>query len=410
MAQNAQRRARVQATLVAVLALLLLTVIGASARAAEPLPPQGASPPGANDFSCKPPARHPYPVVLVHGTFANMSVSWNTIAPTLERLGYCVFALDYGNSPVQGVNATGDIPKSAGQLATFVNEVLAATHASKVSIVGHSQGGMMPRYYLKFLGGATKVDDLVGLSPSNHGTTNPLAPRAGATCPACVQQVAGSSFLQKLNAGDQTPAPVTYSVIETRNDEVVTPYQSEFLPPAPGGRVTNILLQNSCPTDATDHVGIIYDPVAIQFMLSALGRPGPTDPNFKPDCTGGPAALARFPDSSSVAPRLAPKKVARGRLSFGRLGGTARHTRNRRLRMRVFSNRQGLHGVVVTVHLRSSRGPTLGGSGAFSVEHSRIVSVRLRRALHRGRYVAVAVGRDRAGHRIRAVRYFGLRR
>ncbi len=406
MAKSAPRRARARSALAGVLALLMLAVVAAPARAAEPLPPQGASPPGANDFSCKPPARHPYPVVLVHGTFGNMSNSWNLVAPTLERLGYCVFALDYGNSPTPGINGTGDIPKSAGQLSTFVDEVLSATHAPKVSIVGHSQGGMMPRYYVKFLGGTAKVDDLVGLSPSNHGTTNPLAGQFGASCPACVQQAAGSDFLQKLNAGDQTPPPVSYSVIETRNDEVVTPYQSEFLPPAPGGRVTNVLLQDRCPTDPTDHVGIVYDPVTIQWMLSALGRPGPADPRFTPDCSGGPAALARFPDSSSVAPRTS----AHGRLSFGRLGGTARHTRRRLLRVRVFSNRQGLHGVVVSVHLGTSRGRTLGRSRAFSVASSRVVGVRLRRALHRGRYVAVALGRDRAGHRIRAVRYFGLRR
>ena len=29
----------------------------------------------------------------------------------------------------------------------------------------------MPRYCLKFLGGAPKVQTLVGLAPSNHGTT-----------------------------------------------------------------------------------------------------------------------------------------------------------------------------------------------------------------------------------------------
>ena len=46
-----------------------------------------------------------------------------------------------------------------------------ATGASQVDIVGHSQGGMMPRYYIKFLGGAAKVHTLVGLAPSNHGTT-----------------------------------------------------------------------------------------------------------------------------------------------------------------------------------------------------------------------------------------------
>ena len=30
---------------------------------------------------------------------------------------------------------------------------------------------MMPRYYLKFLGGAAFVNRLVALAPSNHGTT-----------------------------------------------------------------------------------------------------------------------------------------------------------------------------------------------------------------------------------------------
>ncbi|CAM5231106.1 Alpha/beta fold hydrolase OS=Streptomyces tendae OX=1932 GN=F3L20_09145 PE=4 SV=1 [Streptomyces tendae] len=47
----------------------------------------------------------------------------------------------------------------------------AATGAAKVDIVGHSQGGMMPRHYLKFLGGAAEVNALIGIAPTNHGTT-----------------------------------------------------------------------------------------------------------------------------------------------------------------------------------------------------------------------------------------------
>ena len=50
-----------------------------------------------------------------------------------------------------------------------------------LDLVGHSQGGMMPRYYVKNLGGAAKVDDLIGLSPSNHGTTTRLGARAAPT-------------------------------------------------------------------------------------------------------------------------------------------------------------------------------------------------------------------------------------
>ena len=89
----------------------------------------------------------------------------------------------------------------------------------------------MPRYYIKFLGGAAKVDDLVGLSPSNHGTTNPLVLEGAALgCTACAEQEAvGSSFLNKLNRGDETPAPVDYTVVQTRYDAVVVPYTSAFL-------------------------------------------------------------------------------------------------------------------------------------------------------------------------------------
>lgn len=260
----------------------------------------------------------------------------------------------------------------------------------------------MPRYYAKFLGGAAKIDDLVGLSPSSHGTTNPAAPKGGSFCPACVQQAAGSDFMRHLNAGDQTPAPVSYSVIETNKDEVVTPYQSEFLPTAgTNGRVANRLLQDACPTDTTEHTGIIYDKVAIQYALRALGRSGPIDAAYKPDCSG--AALSTFPDSNSTAPR--------GRLGIAHLGGSASRTRDHRLAVRVLSNRQGLHDVVVTIHSGSTRGPVLGRSSRFSVSAGKVVSVRLTHALGaRSRYVAVAVGRDIVGRRTGAARYFGLGR
>ncbi len=133
-------------------------------------------------------------------------------------------------------------------MSDFVDKVLAATGASKVDLVGHSQGGMMPRYYIKNLGGASKVKTLVGLAPSNHGTTlNGLFTLAGyfpganlllADCPACQQQEAGSPFITSLNAGSETDPGVNYTVIESANDEVVTPYTSAFLATAPTSRTS----------------------------------------------------------------------------------------------------------------------------------------------------------------------------
>src|SRR5207248_9416452 len=120
--------------------------------------------------------------------------------------------------------------------------------------------------------GAAKVDRLVGLAPSNHGTTvDGLQALASVlsgviNCDACTEQLAGSAFLSKLNAGGDTVAGVRYTVIETRFDEVVTPFTSAFLS---GPAVTNILLQNTCAVDLTGHLGIVTDPNAIGWVQNA---------------------------------------------------------------------------------------------------------------------------------------------
>jgi triacylglycerol esterase/lipase EstA (alpha/beta hydrolase family) len=255
---------------------------GATATALTPTTP----PPGDN-FSCKPTAAHPYPVVLVNGTFANMDDNWQAASPILYNHGYCVFAFNYGGtsatSPIQGI---GDIAASAGTLSSFVNEVLADTGASKVDLVGHSQGGMMPRYYINFLGGGSKVSAFVALAPSNYGTTldglTTLAGYLGASglinsglnsvCPACVEQEQGSSFLANLNV-TPTVAGVNYTVIESVDDEVVTPYTNALLPAA--SNVTNIIVNAQCPVDFSDHLEIAADPVAMADMLNALDPASP---------------------------------------------------------------------------------------------------------------------------------------
>ena len=269
---RSRRRARV-ATAFLVLCIALASLVATQTASAEPPPP-----PFANDFTCKPTAAHPYPVVLVHGTFGQQT-DWSVLSPVLKASGYCLFSLNYGGStPDNPIQGTGRIEDSAGQLATFIDRVRSASGASKVDIIGHSQGGMMPRYYLKFRGGATRVHRLIGLAPSNHGTTASgiltlaqAIPGAtqflGALCPACTEQTAGSQFLQNLNAGGDTVAGVLYTVIETRYDEVVTPYTSAFLS---GSAVTNIRLQDRCFLDFVGHIAIITDANVFQYVKNAL--------------------------------------------------------------------------------------------------------------------------------------------
>ncbi|MFI6286214.1 esterase/lipase family protein [Streptomyces sp. NPDC051018] len=235
---------------------------------------------GWNDWSCKPSAAHPRPVVLVHGTLGNAIDNWLGLAPYLVARGYCVYSLDYGQLPgVPFFHGLGPVDASAGQLGAFVDRVLAATGASETDLVGHSQGGMMPRYYLRYLGGAAKVNALIGIAPSNHGTTLsglirllPYFPGAreliSSATPALADQIEGSAFLRRLNEGGDTVPGVRYTVIATRYDQVVTPYRSQFLT---GPDVRNVVVQDLCALDASEHLAIgLFDRIAHHEVANAL--------------------------------------------------------------------------------------------------------------------------------------------
>lgn len=254
-----------------------------------------APPPGANDFSCKPSAAHPRPVVLVHGLGATMGENWATMSPLLADNGYCVFALTYGrNAGDPYVGGVQKMEDSSAELAAFVDRVLAATGADKVDLVGHSEGTVMPQYYLKFRGGAAKVDKYVAITPLYKGTTlegigalvtaleaafpqyaAPISAGLDQYCGSCQEFLAGSPFLTHLYADGVFAVPgVTYTTIMTRYDELVTPYMSGQLS-APNA--TNIVVQDQCPIDFAEHVAMAFDPTVGQDILNALdpAHPGP---------------------------------------------------------------------------------------------------------------------------------------
>ena len=270
-------RARALLALFTAVLAALVSVPGGTAAAVE-YPTWGTPPLGANDWTCRPTAERPYPAVIVHGTFGDSRSLLDNLSLALKQDGYCVYSLDYGN------RGTGPIEESAQQLDVFVDEVLAATGAAKVQIVGHSQGGMMPRYWIKNLGGEPLVEDLVGLVPSNHGTTVTQGRSQGEWCVSCDQQAAGSPFLTALNTPDETPGAVDYTQVTTRYDEVVVPYSSAFL--TEDAQSTNITLQDRCPADTAEHLTIVMDPQAIAWVLHAFDREGPADAAAPIGCTG----------------------------------------------------------------------------------------------------------------------------
>lgn len=248
-----------------------------------------ASPPGANDWTCKPSAAHPRPVVLVHATFVNMGLNWNALSPLLKNNGYCVFAFNYGmNSLSAGgfIGGLGSVATSGQTLAAFVDRVRSATGSAKVDLVGHSQGGMVIKYYVSGLGGGGNVGTSVALAPSMHGTTlngltnfgEALRPLAGwlvdgvyaalrANAPGLRDQAVTSEFSRALNQLPDTAGGAKLTVITTKYDAVVTPPSSQ----APTGpNTTWIVLQRQCALDYTDHVAMAFDSIALRDVLNAL--------------------------------------------------------------------------------------------------------------------------------------------
>ena len=244
-----------------------------------------ASAPGENIWTCKPSKAHPEPVVLVPGTGGNAATNWGTYAALLHDDGYCVYALTYGVAPQEAAfpfkfGGMNPMESSAVELQKFVARVIKSTGARKVALVGHSQGTLMPDYYVKFLGGARYVDKYISLAPLWHGVGYGIFGSewwtvAGAlgdsndtqmpVCGACEEMVAGSPFLQHLAKGGLVVKGVAYTNIVTEHDELVLPYTSGIQ-----AGMTNIVLQDRCPQDLTDHVEIASDPIASVYVLNAL--------------------------------------------------------------------------------------------------------------------------------------------
>jgi triacylglycerol lipase len=260
-----------------------------------------ASPQQTDDWSCIPTAARPDPVLLLHGTFSNAYATWSYLAPALAAAGYCVYALNYGGASDNPSKGTGDIRESAKELGAFADRVLASTEASKVDIVGYSEGGLLARWYLRFGGGAdpadparNKVARLMTLGGTNHGTTvsglaylSALMRGLGETADdanmAARQQEIGSSLVRQLEAGGDTEPGIAYTAIATRYDIVSTPYRATFLKAGPGATVDNITLQDGCAIDHIGHVDLPYDPRVLSYVLRAL------DPGEAPrEATCGP--------------------------------------------------------------------------------------------------------------------------
>jgi triacylglycerol lipase len=206
------------------------------------------------------------PVVIVAGTgAAPIPGVPDVLSERLRADGYDV-TLFY--LPGRGL---GMVEDTSAALPPVVDQVLARTGAAKVDLVGHSQGGIVSRYYIKFLGGADKVDSLVSLAAPHYGSELAnLASLFGRwDClgfSACTQAVVGSPFLANLNGDDDTFGPVTYTNIVTKLDIIVLPYTNAFQRHG----ATNVAVQDQCPFRLVDHLTLVLDGTVYSGIHDAL--------------------------------------------------------------------------------------------------------------------------------------------
>ena len=226
-------------------------------RGAIPNPPLGArqvSHGYADDlWQARPTLDRPYPIVLIHGTISSKNV-WQNLVLRLREDDFVVFSPDYG------VHGTQDIPTSAQDIGAYIEQVLSATGAEAVDIVGHSQGGLLARYWVNELGGEDYVHHLISLGSPHHGTTllgmlgNLLTSEttqrmAAATIrrvfgAAGMQQVIGSPVLETLAASPDTRPLIRYTNFATRNDTTVVPHENAFLSTEDSDLVKNVFVQD----------------------------------------------------------------------------------------------------------------------------------------------------------------------
>jgi hypothetical protein len=228
------------------------------------------------------------PVLFVAGTGHNpkSNFAWNYMR-AFSRAGrpWC-------SVTVPG-NSMGDIQVAAEYVVHAIRHV-SSLSGRKVDVLGWSQGGMSPRWALRFWPDTrTLVDDLVGLAPSNHGTVD--AELCVAVCPdAFWQQRATSRFIAAVNSGVETFAGIDYTVVYTRLDEVVMPNLDARTGSSSlrtgAGNISNIATQDVCPLSLADHLALgSSDAVGYAAAVDAFDH-------------AGPAARARIPRSVCAQP------------------------------------------------------------------------------------------------------------
>ena len=204
------------------------------------------------------------PILFVHGWTEDGTV-WAPFINYFVQDGWSnssLFTISFWNSTDCSDSANIN---NANNISLKVNEILSETHATKIDLIAFSMGGISSRYYVKFLGGLSKVDDYVTIATNHHGDFLKTLKTH------CYDH--DDPLIEKLNEGDETagglltndtignrtgpfgvnyngthvPGNVNYTSIFSLNDGEIPPQSAQL------DGAYNINLTDYYPSDGNNH-------------------------------------------------------------------------------------------------------------------------------------------------------------
>ena len=141
------------------------------------------------------------------------------------------------------------------QIAARIDSILSKSRHEKLTLVGHSLGGIVSRAYIKSYGGE-KVERLITLGSPHHGTV--LAYGALGAVPRQVEP--NSEFLTSLSDGEDLSGIDLHCIISV-HDNLVIPFTNGFMPQAENHQISR-----------AGHTSSIFSTESLQIIRNAIYR------------------------------------------------------------------------------------------------------------------------------------------